>query len=102
MANRPTQEWIDEEIAALTLLQLCVRHYTAFGDDNRQAIAAQIVALEGLMDNEEVDVTFGEDALGDDFVEHEYDHALEAVRWLEGDAEEAPSEGWQCLVEVEA
>jgi len=90
---RPTREQIQAEIEQLTAMRPKVRHYTAFGDDNRAAISAQIAVLEKLL---------GDDAIYDRYEDDDsiLMQALEARQWLDGDSEYATlSEGWQELVQ---
>lgn len=85
-----TDEEIDAEIATLREMKPRVRHFTAFGDDNWKAIELQIFVLEERMDT---------DQAGDEYDDaDEYSHATEAIQWMEGEIETAPSEGWKELV----
>ena len=85
-----TDEEIDAEIATLREMKPRVRRLTAFGDDNHAAIELQIFVLEERMDT---------DQAGDEYDDaDEYSHATEAIQWMEGEIETAPSEGWKELV----
>ena len=91
--NKPgpkTDEEIDAEIATLREMKPRVRHFTAFGDDNWAAVELQIFVLEERMD---------EDQAGDEYEDaDEYSHATEAIQWMNGETENAPSVGWKELV----
>jgi len=92
---KPTLEQIQAEIEQLTAMCPKVRHYSAFGDDNRAAISAQIAVLEKLLDN---DAIFDRYEQGSD--EAILYAALDARQWLDGDFEDDTlSEGWQELVQ---
>ncbi|MBI2770028.1 MAG: hypothetical protein HYX47_10420 [Burkholderiales bacterium] len=91
-----TKEQIDAEIAALRSMQPNVRHYSAFGDDNRAAIGAQVEVLEKRMDLDQVHAQFDRS----DVRENVLTDAITACDWMEGRlADDAPmSEDWASLV----
>ena len=92
--KQPTEKQIQSEINKLGELQQKVRPYSAFGDDHRAAIAAQIVVLEERLTEDDVWDRYGDDA------ENIRENAEEAARWLEGDTDEKTlSENWACLVQ---
>ena len=92
--KKPTEKQIESEIKKLAEMQQTVRPYSAFGDDHRAAIAAQIVVLEEQLTEDDVWDRYGEDA------ENIRENAEEAARWLEGETEENTlSENWQSLVQ---
>ena len=91
-----TNEQIDAEIAALNEMKPSVRHRSAFGDDNHEAIEAQLSVLRERMDTDEIYDTWGDEDT-DEFAQNVLDEALAARHWLIGD-EEAPSVGWASLV----
>jgi hypothetical protein len=87
------QQQINAEIAALKEVKPRVRQFSAFGDDHHRAIDAQITVLEDGMD--EVGVCDGaEDAEESDNV---LEAGLDAVRWRDGESEQAPSAEWEEL-----
>lgn len=90
--SKPTKEQIQQEIEKLKALKPRVRHYTAFGDDNRAAIGADIKVLEE---------DLSKDAIYDRYedLQHLLESALYARYWLDGDEELAPSEAWESLAE---
>jgi hypothetical protein len=103
-----TMAEIDVEIMALehALVNLRVTH-SAFGDDHREAIRAQIDVLEGRMDHDEVQAAYGEDAQGEEFSEPVFDDALAACDWMQGylgEDAQAPSgpDGWGSLLRSDA
>jgi hypothetical protein len=90
---KPTDEQINAEIAALSDLQGRVRRYTAFGDDNRAAIIAQIGVLRN---RRTVDDVYRDFHLSD----YEQSSALSAADWLSGDLaadELSPADSWRGL-----
>ena len=97
---RPTDEAIDLEIQKLKEMKQKVRETSAFGDNNRDAIDAQIVVLEGRMMEDEIYERFGEEA--DGFAQNVLDSALDALEYLDGNAagDEIPSSSWASLVQA--
>jgi len=95
----PTDAEIKAEIKALRELQPHVRRTNAFGDDNQEAIGAQIYVLEQRMDNDELyDRYEPRDDNREDTSEHKLEHALDAHRWMTGEGDgEKPSDGWRTL-----
>lgn len=92
-----TPEQINNEINALRTLKPTVPQFTAFGDDNHAAIDAQLDVLEGQLSEDDVYDIYGqpEDEDGEDFLEQNVlDAALDAVRWVSGQDNSAPSSGW--------
>jgi hypothetical protein len=85
-----TEEEIDAEVAALREMKPRVRRFSMFGDDHHKAIDLQIEVLEERMDEDQIDDLFE----GDD----ENSHAREAVQWMAGETENAPSVDWKELV----
>ena len=96
MSKRKTEEQIIAEIAALVALKPKVRKRTAFGDDYRAAIDAQLAVLRERMSSDEVYDAYGdEDA--DEFDQHTFDAALSACDWMTGmlaSDEESPAASW--------
>lgn len=87
--KRPTTKDIIAEIAALTEMKPRVRRFSAFGDDNHNAIDAQLQVLEDRMTDDDI---------LDHFVDNALDEAMNARRWLDGDSEDGPpSAGWKEL-----
>jgi Fe-S-cluster formation regulator IscX/YfhJ len=83
------QDEVDAELARLNDLQMRVRQFSAFGDDNRRAIGAQIEVLEDWLDEDDVDTRFADEA------DNVRDAAYEAAAWLSGTTEPGGmSEGW--------
>lgn len=87
-----TGEEVKEEIEKLKEMKDKVRQFSIFRDNNRAAIEAQITVLYGRFDVDKVEQLYESGS----FLE---DNALEAVYWMNGDEEEAPSSSWQGLVE---
>jgi hypothetical protein len=83
---------IEGELRALHALLNNVPPKTVFGDDNRQAIRAQIRVLEERMDFEAVADEF------EDKGDYILSNATDALRWLE-DHDEPVSMSWLVLVE---
>jgi hypothetical protein len=88
---RPTKEQIEQEIERLEDLKLNVSHYSAFGDDNRAQIAAQIeVLVEGL----------SSDDIADRYIDEIYEAAISAWDWLENaHDDDTLSQDWEALRE---
>ncbi len=82
---------IEEELEALEELTNKVPPANAFGDDNQEAISAQIRVIRERMDFEDVIDEFEDEG---DFI---LSSATDAWRWLHQD-DEAASEGWAELV----
>ena len=103
--KKPTAEQIKAEISALEGIKGKVPRKTFFGDDNHEAIEADIEVLKNNLSDEaiydrshtedESDERHDDDSL---WSEHAKDSALSARRWLDGDADESPSTGWKALV----
>ncbi len=89
---RTTKEINDEILELESMVGHLVN--SSFGDDNNAAVVAQIRVLSGELDAEEVDV-LEED---EEFTHHEADSAREALRWIEGETDELPSDEWSCLL----
>ena len=99
---RPTKEIIDE-IHNLEKMKPNVLPRSAFGDNHHDAIDAQVRALREGMDEgcayDTFDVTGDEDIDADEGrAENVLSAALDAIRWAEGESEEAPSTEWSTLV----
>lgn len=88
-----TKTEIDSEINKLETMKPKVRKMTAFGDNNHDAIRAQIDALkDGIDENEAYQLeNDGE------WTEQERENAVEAILWRDGDGD-CPSDGWKGLV----
>lgn len=75
-----SKQQIDAEVKMLREIKTSVRHYTAFGDNNWDAVEAQIVVLEGGFSEDTCyDVWSGDDD------EHVRESALAAVAWRDDD-----------------
>lgn len=97
-----TKGEIDAEILKLENMMLKVRATTAFGDNNHNAIEAQIDTLECDFDEIDVFEIQGEEDEHGDFPDtewsrHEADAALRAIGWRDGD-DPSPSEFWKDLL----
>lgn len=92
---KPTPEQVAQEIAALQEIKPKIRRHSFFGDDNHEAVDAQIAVLENLYDEDEVYERYEDPDNPDD--RNVLDSALEAVYWLEGQTEQSLVEGWQSL-----
>lgn len=94
----PSNDEIAAEIATLTEMQPKVRWHSAFGDDNRAAIEAQINVLQNRMTDDDIYDEYEDPEDPDN--RHALDNALEAWAWLNGESEEGlpPSADWQSLV----
>jgi len=97
-----SQEEINAEIAKLKEMKPTVRHFTAFHDDNHEAIDAQIRVLEKGMTEDEI-YDHWDRAEAD---EHARSAALDAQQWRDGeerpdveDQDATPSSGWEELIQ---
>jgi len=99
------QSEILTEVAELRRIRDAVREISFFGDNNRNAIDAQIDVLKSGMDEDEVNERFGVEAFedADEYSENEFSNALDALRWMQGEAfdneGQSPSEMWMPLVD---
>ncbi len=90
---QPTQETIQAEIRTLSLLQPTIRATSAFGDDNRAAVDAQVTVLNENMSRDDIYARFGDTG-------YITDSALDARDWLDGESDsELLSENWAGLVQ---
>jgi hypothetical protein len=97
--QRPTNEQVAAEIAKLKEIQPKVRETSLFGDNNRDAIDAQINVLERRISNDAIYDMYGEDS--DDFAQNVLDSAVEARDYLDGHVvdDEIPSVSWATLIQ---
>ena len=93
MKNK-TQEEINIEVKKLEEMKPNVRHFTIFGDDNHEAIDAQLDALKNDIE-EDTTYDWQDD---EEFSEHACEAARQAVQWRDGEESEPPSESWAPLV----
>lgn len=78
---------ISNEIAALEGCKAYAPHFSMFGDDNWKKLDLQVEALKG-----DIDTTT--DEFEEDFTDDEKSAITDAIEWLEGREDEAPSSGW--------
>jgi hypothetical protein len=109
MRKPKTQAQIDKEIKALKDIKPRVRQCTGFGDNNWDAIDAQIRVLEEHMDEDDVYVNFpvqegeeGDEDYSDGCPQNVHDSALEAARWLAGELDSdsgslVKGDGWESI-----
>ena len=91
MITRTTRE-ISVEREKLIEMKPRVRQTSAFGDDNHDAIDAQIEVLNCHMSEDRVYREY------QDGESHVFDSALEAAEWMAGENDGgSPSEEWECL-----
>ncbi len=102
MGTKPSEVKIASEILELTQLKPLIRSRSAFGDDNRANLQAEIDVLSDLsLQNEDAIYDrfqpTNEDGSPDD--SGELDAALGALRWLKGEGGDPTlSESWRPLV----
>lgn len=89
MATKKTEKEIAAEVKALREMKPRVRKFTAFGDNNHDAIDVQIHVLEHEMDEDEV--------YGHGWSTDQESNAMDAVAWRNGDAEESLVDSWKSL-----
>jgi hypothetical protein len=86
--SKPTEHEIDLEVEKLRKQVKTVRHYSAFGDNNRKQIEAQIRVAEDEFDDEDIE----------EFIAFEEQTAArDMLYWMQGDEDMAPSESWEPL-----
>lgn len=88
-----TKKEIDKEVKWLNDNIQNIRKLTAFGDNNHEAIEAQIDVLTRNLSDDEI---YDNEGI---WTEHTLDAALTARRWLDGDEDDSPSSGWEILVQ---
>jgi len=84
---------VRQEIQRLKGLRLRVRQFSKFGDDNHDAIKAQIAVLEMGADAKMV--------YSLRLSHYAESSAIDAVQWRDDGEEESPSEDWAPLVRQE-
>lgn len=98
---QPTPEQVAAEIAALRDMMPRIRRMTGFGEDNHEAIEAQINVLEKRLDENDIydryQATNDDGEPDEEGNRHSLDNALDARRWLDGEKDEAPSIDWMPL-----
>lgn len=83
---------IQQEIEKLEEMKPFVRQFSHFGGDNHAKIDAELTALRDMHDEEDAD------ELWPDEEDCEVRSAAQyAIRWMDGEEKESPSEGWACL-----
>jgi hypothetical protein len=91
---KPTKKQIKQEVAKLKDLAPNIRQHSAFGDDNRAQIEAQIDVLEHDLYNDDIFETYDHSGVGEEIL----DAALSARDWLDGYGEtKTLSEDWEGL-----
>lgn len=98
MITRPTPEQITAEVERLRSVKPRVARHSFFGDDNHDAIDAQIRVLEEAMSHDDVHNRFGENSL--EFTENVLESALMAHDWMTGELasdESSPAAGWEVI-----
>lgn len=111
LKGKPTESDIEAEIKMLKVLKPLIVPQSMFGDDNVQSIQDAIDVLTKRMDEDEVydrydlvneDLEPDEDERAfmneaDKRSNERADHAMDTVRWMDGDSTERPSDGWRAL-----
>jgi hypothetical protein len=97
MSRERTAEEIKAEAGKLLALKPNVPRLNAFGQNNHNAIDAQIKTLTERLDEDAIDDLY------DDMEMDSYDRdsAYEAVEWMSGEEPMPPSEGWEPTVKKE-
>lgn len=99
-----TPKQIKKELDALSKMKTLIPQYTAFGDNNREKIEAEIRVLADDMSEDEIYGEWPVDGKDDEESNEllrEYgaqnSAALYARRWMDGEEEESMSQGWAPL-----
>ena len=92
--NPPSIEEVIEEIKRLEQLTEQIPNYSPFEDDNKRAIAWQLLLL-----TEEASMTELAEALAaDKITDHTYDNAAAAHNWRVGRETTKPSDEWAQII----
>lgn len=92
--NPPSVEEVVAEIKLLEQLLEQVPNYSPFEDDNKMAIAWQLLLL-----TEEASMTELAEALAaDKITDHTYDNAAAAHNWRVGREDIKPSDEWEQII----
>jgi len=92
--NPPSIEEVIEEIKRLEQLTEQIPNFSPFEDDNKMAIAWQLLLL-----TEEVSMTELSEALAaDKITDHTYDNAAAAHNWRVGREIVKPSDEWEQII----
>lgn len=99
--KKPTEQQIVQEIKKLQSVRDKVPPCTAFGDDNRASIDAQIDVLQENLIEDEVWKRWGTAEDGEDLGQ-EFHEAQRAFWWMRGEngETERPSKAWEELVRL--
>ncbi len=95
MKTKKTLKQILAEIETLSDMKESVRRFSAFGDDNKAAIEAQILVLQENLSFEDIDVH----AEAEEWRDYVKDCADEARQWMDGEPEAQLSGNWKGLVQ---
>jgi len=87
---RNTEE-ITAEIKKLSTMKPTVRRFSGFGDDHHAAIEAQIEVLQSELSEDDIFANWDE--------QNVRDGAVEALFWMKGEEDTAPSTNWEDLVQ---
>jgi hypothetical protein len=87
---KQTQQTIDAEVTTLRLIKPRVRRHSTFGDDNHEAINAQLDVLTNNLTLAQIEAKYGD-------CEYDRDAAIEAHDWRNDRIAEAPSTGWASI-----
>jgi len=89
MSEQPTPERVKAEADALEAMKPRVRAHSAFGDDHRAAIDAQVTVLRLGLSSGMIEDRFSPDETADDYVDGQglnvLEAALRARDWLDGE-----------------
>lgn len=97
---KPTTEQIKAEIAALTAVKPKLPKRNHFNENIQDNVEAQIDVLTHNLPEDTIWNRCGEEEGEElEWTESERDAALDARRWLDGEAEQAPSEDWKELAQ---
>jgi hypothetical protein len=97
-----TDKQIQAEIDRLLAMKPQIRRYTMFGDDNWAKIDLMVKVLEDQMTEDDLMSYLDDEAedlqmTDDQRCELESD-GFHVIGWMEGDEDESPSSGWECLM----
>lgn len=97
MREPPTTKEITNEIERLIELRSLIPPMTAFGNNNEEAINAEIVVLKRLLDENDIDRIWENN-------QYVYDYAIAAFYWYTGEELDpeftSPADEWEELVNL--
>lgn len=89
-----TTKQVDEEVSRLKALRSQIPPTTFFGGNNLAQLDAEIAVLERDLDEDDINSIYKDQDINS--------RAYDVIQWRYGYSDEAPSTGWQQLVDSKA